>query len=191
MGSLPASPSTIGSEPFLDFPSDFVRFGESVEFRLGKDQEETLLGWMLGERCYLEEIRIDHPDPIDWTRAHEWTFAPLDEDVFGAIRLARQVGEKGSTFPAVYNAANEIAVAAFLEGRIRFTQIAELIAEAGPYKPRPGDGAAYDWLVRTILFQQLAGSAPDDSLSPAIALIGEVAAHPARIGAVVAQLPKQ
>ncbi len=39
--------------------------------------------------------------------------------------------------------------------------------------------------------QQLAGSAPDDSLSPAIALIGEVAAHPARIGAVVAQLPKQ
>jgi len=37
--------------------------------------------------------------------------------------------------------------------------VAELIAEAGPFKPRPGEGAAYDWLVRTILFQQLAGSA--------------------------------
>ena len=37
--------------------------------------------------------------------------------------------------------------------------LAELIAESGPYKPRPGDGQAYDWLVRTILFQQLAGSA--------------------------------
>lgn len=37
--------------------------------------------------------------------------------------------------------------------------LAELIAEHGPYRPRPGEDAAYDWLVRTILFQQLAGSA--------------------------------
>jgi DNA-3-methyladenine glycosylase II len=37
--------------------------------------------------------------------------------------------------------------------------LAELIAEHGPYKPRPGEDAAYEWLVRTILFQQLAGSA--------------------------------
>lgn len=66
-------------------------------------------------------------EACDWTKAATWTFEPLDESVFGAIRLARQVGSAGLTYPAVYNAANEQAVDAFHDGRIGFTQIVELI----------------------------------------------------------------
>ena len=75
--------------------------------------------------------RLDGVTPgIDWTKTHEWSFEPLDETVFGAVRLARQVGTAGGTFPAVYNAANEVAVAAFNEGRIPFTRIVETIENA-------------------------------------------------------------
>ena len=63
----------------------------------------------------------------DWTKASTWQFEPLDEKVFGAVRLARQVGKAGMTYPAVFNAANEEAVEAFHQGRIRFNQIVELV----------------------------------------------------------------
>jgi len=63
----------------------------------------------------------------DWTKAATWTFEPLDETVFGAVRLARQVGSAGLTYPAVYNAANEQAVEAFHAGWIGFNQIVDLI----------------------------------------------------------------
>ena len=63
----------------------------------------------------------------DFTKAATWTFEPLDENVFGAVRLARQVGAAGLTYPAVYNAANEQAVEAFHAGRIGFNQIVEVI----------------------------------------------------------------
>jgi 1-deoxy-D-xylulose-5-phosphate reductoisomerase len=65
--------------------------------------------------------------PIDWASAHTWTFEPLDESVFGAVALARRVGMAGSTFPAVYNAANEIAVDAFNSGKIGFLDIVDTI----------------------------------------------------------------
>ena len=65
--------------------------------------------------------------PCDWTKASSWTFEPLNEDVFKAVALARKVAKLGSTFPAVYNAANEEAVEAFHAGRIRFTQIVDVI----------------------------------------------------------------
>ncbi|MEN9730753.1 MAG: hypothetical protein RL488_63 [Actinomycetota bacterium] len=64
---------------------------------------------------------------IDWTQAHNWTFEPLNEGVFKAVKLARQVGSAGLTYPAVYNAANEEAVEAFHQGRIGFNQIVDLI----------------------------------------------------------------
>ena len=63
----------------------------------------------------------------DWAKAATWTFEPLNEQVFGAVRLARQVGTAGLTYPAVYNAANEQAVEAFHAGRIGFNQIVDLI----------------------------------------------------------------
>ncbi len=72
--------------------------------------------------------RVENVAPAcDWTKAATWTFEPLDENVFGAVRLARQVGSAGLTYPAVYNAANEQAVEAFHSGRIGFNQIVDLI----------------------------------------------------------------
>ena len=65
--------------------------------------------------------------PLDWTTAATWTFEPLDDDAFPAVRLAKQVGRAGGTYPAVFNAANEQAVDAFHEHRLGFTGIVELI----------------------------------------------------------------
>jgi 1-deoxy-D-xylulose-5-phosphate reductoisomerase len=61
--------------------------------------------------------------PLDFTKAQSWTFEPLDDEAFPAVRLAKRVGLAGSTYPAVFNAANEQAVAAFHEGRIGFLDI--------------------------------------------------------------------
>ena len=67
--------------------------------------------------------------PIDWSQSHSWQFDPLDESVFGSIALAREVGAKGLTYPAVYNAANEQAVDGFHDGKIGFLGILEIIQE--------------------------------------------------------------
>jgi len=66
--------------------------------------------------------------PVDWTRAHTWEFEPLDDDAFPAVRLARHVGAAGATYPAVYNAANEVAVDAFHDGHIGFPDIVDTVA---------------------------------------------------------------
>ncbi|WP_328531670.1 1-deoxy-D-xylulose-5-phosphate reductoisomerase [Nocardioides sp. NBC_00368] len=71
----------------------------------------------------------DAETPIDWTKAADWRFEPLDDDAFPAVRLAREAGTRGGTHPAVYNAANEVCVDAFHEGRIPFTGIVDTIAE--------------------------------------------------------------
>jgi 1-deoxy-D-xylulose-5-phosphate reductoisomerase len=64
----------------------------------------------------------------DWTRAGTWEFLPLDDDAFPAVRLARAAGRAGGTAPAVFNAANETCVEAFLAGRLRFPAIVDTIA---------------------------------------------------------------
>ena len=65
--------------------------------------------------------------PCDWTKATSWTFEPLDTVAFPAVDLAKDAAKQGSTFPAVFNAANEEAVMAFHAGRIRFTDIVDTI----------------------------------------------------------------
>ncbi|HET9143549.1 1-deoxy-D-xylulose-5-phosphate reductoisomerase [Actinophytocola sp.] len=60
--------------------------------------------------------------------ATAWTFEPLDHDTFPAVRLARQAGEAGGLLPAIYNAANEEAVAAFREHDASFTAIVETVS---------------------------------------------------------------
>ncbi len=70
----------------------------------------------------------DAASPVDWTKAHTWTFEPLDESAFPAVALARAAGTAGGTAPAVYNAANEVCVEAFLAGRLRFTRIIDTVA---------------------------------------------------------------
>lgn len=66
---------------------------------------------------------------LDWTRAQSWTFEPLDHDAFPAVRLAAKVGLAGGTAPAVYNAANEEAVDAFLGGKLPFISIMDTVAQ--------------------------------------------------------------
>ncbi|TFC94627.1 MULTISPECIES: 1-deoxy-D-xylulose-5-phosphate reductoisomerase [Cryobacterium] len=65
--------------------------------------------------------------PIDWTTQQHWTFEPLDTAAFPAVDLAKQVGRAGGTYPAVFNAANEQAVAAFHAGAIGFLDIVDTI----------------------------------------------------------------
>ncbi|MET3721237.1 1-deoxy-D-xylulose-5-phosphate reductoisomerase [Arthrobacter sp. UYEF21] len=65
--------------------------------------------------------------PCDWTKATSWTFEPLDTAAFPAVDLAKDAARLGSTYPAVFNAANEEAVMAFHAGRIRFTEIVDTI----------------------------------------------------------------
>ena len=71
----------------------------------------------------LEDVDV----PCDWTRAQSWQFHPLDDDAFPAVRLARQVGVAGGTYPAVYNAANEVCVDAFHDGALAFLDIVDTV----------------------------------------------------------------
>jgi 1-deoxy-D-xylulose-5-phosphate reductoisomerase len=70
----------------------------------------------------------DVAPPCDFTTASSWTFEPLDEQTFPAVRLARAAGTAGGCLPAVYNAANEEAVAAFVTGHSGFLDIVDTIA---------------------------------------------------------------
>jgi 1-deoxy-D-xylulose-5-phosphate reductoisomerase len=75
--------------------------------------------------------RADVDVPIlDLAAAAELTFEQPDLDAFPCLRLAREAGEAGGTAPCVLNAANEVAVAAFLDGRLAFTGIPEVIEGA-------------------------------------------------------------
>ena len=64
---------------------------------------------------------------IDWSKSHTWEFSPIDNDKYPAIELAKRCGQVGAGLPAVYNAANEVAVAAFLAGQIKFTAIIDTV----------------------------------------------------------------
>jgi 1-deoxy-D-xylulose-5-phosphate reductoisomerase len=64
---------------------------------------------------------------IDWSKPHTWQFLPIDNEKYPAIELAKRCGQLGSGLPAVYNAANEVAVAAFLAGQIKFTAIIDIV----------------------------------------------------------------
>ena len=59
----------------------------------------------------------------DWTQSSTWEFFPLDEQAFPAVALARQAGKAGGTATAVFNAADEACVAAFLDRKIAFMHI--------------------------------------------------------------------
>jgi 1-deoxy-D-xylulose-5-phosphate reductoisomerase len=78
--------------------------------------------------------------PLDWTTASTWTFEPLDHEAFPAVALAKRVGEAGSTWPAVFNAANEVAVHAFHDGRIGYLGIVDLIERVvDEHEPAAGE----------------------------------------------------
>src|SRR5207248_10611179 len=74
--------------------------------------------------------RVDVPiRPLDLVEVGALTFEPVDEDTFSCLRLARQAARAGGTAPCTLNAANEVAVHAFLQGKLAFLDIAEVIAQ--------------------------------------------------------------
>jgi len=80
--------------------------------------------------------------PLDLPTVGTLSFFAPDEERFPATRLAREAAEAGGAAPAVLNAANEVAVAAFLAGQIAFSDICALVAQAldqGNLPPAPLD----------------------------------------------------
>jgi 1-deoxy-D-xylulose-5-phosphate reductoisomerase len=68
--------------------------------------------------------------PLDLAAGLTLEFEAPDEDTFPMLGLAREAGERGGTYPCAYNAANEVAVAAFFEGRLPFLGIADVVERA-------------------------------------------------------------
>jgi 1-deoxy-D-xylulose-5-phosphate reductoisomerase len=83
----------------------------------------------------------DTAPPVDWTQVNTWEFFPLDDEAFPAVDLARSAGETGATAPAVYNAANEVAVEAFRQGRLGFVEIIDTVAHVLGSHDVPSKGA--------------------------------------------------
>ena len=80
--------------------------------------------------CLAWPRRMDTPcKPLDLAAIGELTFRAPDEERFPATRLAREAARRGGAVPAVLNAANEVAVAAFLAGQIAFTDISALVEQ--------------------------------------------------------------
>ncbi|WP_344925347.1 1-deoxy-D-xylulose-5-phosphate reductoisomerase [Saccharopolyspora gregorii] len=65
--------------------------------------------------------------PLSFTEASSWTFEPLDDEAFPAVSLARHAGSTGGCLPAIFNAANEEALAAFVGGNSGFTGIVQTV----------------------------------------------------------------
>ncbi len=65
--------------------------------------------------------------PIDWSASSSWSFAPIDTVKFPAVDLARRCGSLGGGLPAIFNAANEVAVAAFLDSHIGYSAIIDTV----------------------------------------------------------------
>lgn len=70
----------------------------------------------------------DAAPTCDWTKASTWEFFPVDDEAFPGVKLAYEVGSVGGTMPAVFNAANEELVAAFLAERLPFLGIVEALS---------------------------------------------------------------
>jgi 1-deoxy-D-xylulose-5-phosphate reductoisomerase len=88
--------------------------------------------------------RLDVPyGAIDWRTLRRLDFEQPDTDTFRCLALAFEAGRRGGLAPAWLNAANEVAVAAFLDGRISWSAIAEVIAEVLAHEDgAPADGIA-------------------------------------------------
>lgn len=81
----------------------------------------------------------DAAPAVDWTTSHTWEFAPLDDAAFPAVALAKAAGEAGCCRPAIYNAANEECVAAFVAGRLPFLGIVDTLEQVLAEAPDFGE----------------------------------------------------
>ncbi len=65
---------------------------------------------------------------VDWSTGHTWTFEPADLETFSGLALAYEAGRRGGVAPAIYNAANEVAVEAFFAGRLPYLGVVDTLA---------------------------------------------------------------
>ena len=106
----------------------FVEFVDgSVLAQLGVPSMELPVLYAL---THPERVIDTGVPPFDPVELGPLTFEPVRSDDFPALSLGREAGRRGGAAPAVYNAANEQAVALFLEGRVRFADIPRAIAGA-------------------------------------------------------------
>lgn len=76
---------------------------------------------------------------LDWSQQYHLEFYAPDPGRFPALELAREAGKRGTTFPTVLSSADEVAVSAFLQGRLRFCDIVPLVADVlARHTPSPG-----------------------------------------------------
>jgi 1-deoxy-D-xylulose-5-phosphate reductoisomerase len=114
----------------------FVEFADrSVLAQVGFPSMELPILYALSFPDRLPDSGVRRFDPV---AAGPLSFEPIRTDVFRAFALGVAMGRRGGTAPAAFNAANEVAVAAFLEGRIGFGRIAEVIeAVCAAHDPAP------------------------------------------------------
>src|SRR6202030_3089812 len=101
-----------------------------VEFTDGS----TLAQLSYSNMCFPIQYAVTWPDrvpnslpPLDFSKLSKLEFSTPRYDDFPALNLARRAGNTGGTLPAVMNAANEVAVTAYLNGRVRFSEIWETV----------------------------------------------------------------
>ncbi len=105
--------------------------------QLSKPDMRLCIGYAL---AYPDRLDLAY-GAIDWAELGRLDFEPPDRDAFGCIDLAYEAGRASETAPAWLSAANEVAVQAFLDGRIRWVDIARLLEEAlGSWPGTPADG---------------------------------------------------
>jgi 1-deoxy-D-xylulose-5-phosphate reductoisomerase len=106
----------------------FVEFVDgSVLAQLGFPTMELPILYALSYPDRLDDAVLRTYDPVSGSPL---TFEDIDHDAFPLFRLGTDAGRRGGGAPAVYNAGNEIAVQAFLEGRVRFPEMADVVSEA-------------------------------------------------------------
>ncbi|MFN2590940.1 MAG: 1-deoxy-D-xylulose-5-phosphate reductoisomerase [Actinomycetota bacterium] len=119
----------------LDYRAiDVVVHPESIIHGLAEFTDGSVIAQMAAPDMRLPiQLALAYPDRLgvgierlDLAKLGRLTFEELDREAFPAVDLAYRAGEMGLTYPAVLNAANEVAVMAFLEGKIRLTHIAEI-----------------------------------------------------------------
>lgn len=79
---------------------------------------------------YPDRINNGYTKSLDFNEINKLTFRKMDYNRFSLLKLAYEVGKTGGVMPAVYNASNEVAVMLFINGKIKFTKIEEIIKES-------------------------------------------------------------
>jgi 1-deoxy-D-xylulose-5-phosphate reductoisomerase len=135
----------------FEVPSDSIEVivhPQSIVHSMVEFSDSSVLAQLSrSDMCFPIQYAVTYPDrvpnslaPLDFPALAKLDFEAPRRDVFPALDLAVRAGTEGGTLPAVFNAANEIAVAAFLDRRIAFPQIWQSVARVmDAHQPSPDD----------------------------------------------------